>query len=202
MLKQFQDPPHYLRRITKLIRLHLYHTRGQGDARTGIHSHASAEDHVNRDHRPAAAIPCEKDGTDAPDSTTISATCQNLNAWLRTPNPLGLLGFGFGGLFLDLTYCIFYSRSRQLYVKLLFLCVYMGLRRSLGDQKSFPNGAHQDGTLLCVCAAPVCGVCGFLAYVSNSHSSTFSVPIHLCFKHIFVSLRQGPARRTETTLNI
>lgn len=110
------------------------------------------------------------------------------------------LVWGLGFFFWILHSIILHSRNRQLYVKLLCLCMSAGLRRSLGDQKSFPTGAHQDGALLCV--LPLSVVCGFLAYFSNSHSSAFFCPIYLCFKHIFVSLYQGPARKTETTPNI
>lgn len=186
MLKQFQDSPHYLRRITKLIRLHLYHTRGQGDARTGIHSHASTKDHVNQDHRPAAAIPCEKDGTEAPDSTTISATCQNLNAWLRTPNPLCLLGFGFGGA-LSGSYILYVLLQEQttLCKTAIFVCLH-GPKKVFRWPEVLPKWwAPRWDPLLYVCAAPtVESVASWLT--SPTHILLLSLSPFICVSSTFL----------------
>lgn len=107
--------------ITHPIKFHFYHTRSQGNAKYWLTQDWDTKPCISQrpcqsrppprswgldesPSKPMAAKPCWRGGMDTPELTTISTTRQDLNTWLRTLNPLGLFGLGFGFFFfLDLT---------------------------------------------------------------------------------------------------
>ena len=100
---------------------------------------------------------------------------------------MGLLAFGLWGLFLDLVYCYpLLLEQTTLSKTAIFVRVNVPGNRSLGDQKFFPTGTHQDRTFLSVCCHYLWSLwlLGLLLQLTFSYlllPDSFVLQTHFCF---------------------